>query len=124
MLLNLTNHPFKNWDEKQIKMAESRFGNIVDIPFPQVDPEADETEINDLANHYSDKCLKILSASKDQNNALHIMGELTFCFSIVNKFQKEGIRCIASTTSRKAVQNGNFRTSEFIFCRFREYLSK
>lgn len=124
MLLNLTNHPSKNWDEKQIEMAESRFGNIVDIPFPQVDPKADETEINDLANHYYDKCLKLLAASKDKNNALHIMGELTFCFSVVNKLQKKGIRCIASTTRRKTLQNGNLRTSEFTFSRFREYQNK
>lgn len=42
MLLNLSNHPSSLWCDEQIKAAETLFGEIVDLPFPQVDPNGDE----------------------------------------------------------------------------------
>lgn len=42
MLLNLSNHPSSLWCDEQKKAAETLFGEIVDLPFPQVDPNGDE----------------------------------------------------------------------------------
>jgi hypothetical protein len=119
MLVNLTNHPFNEWDETQQKTAISLFGEVVDIPFPTVPPEADSSEINTLANEY---LKKIQTIAHNNEVVVHIMGEMTFCFALIQKLQKENIKCIASTTGRKVryMPTGE-RAIEFNFIQFREY---
>ena len=131
MLLNLSNHPSAQWPEKQKNRANQQFGEIADLPFPVIDPEIDENKIVNLAHKYAEKCLQQFNIPVKQQfnipvkqqlrNAVHIMGELTFCFALVNILQKKGIKCIASTTKRNVVQNGLTKTSGFSFVRFREY---
>jgi len=48
MLLNLSNHALNTWSNKQVEAAEKLYGKIIDIPFPKVNPNADENEINYL----------------------------------------------------------------------------
>ncbi len=43
--INLTNHPSTKWGADQLAAAK-KYGNIVDIPFPAVDPEA-SSDTND-----------------------------------------------------------------------------
>jgi hypothetical protein len=121
MLLNLSNHPLANWSDLQIKTANELYGNIVDLDFPQIPPEADEKLVAALVEDYKDICVDILSSSKDINNAIHIMGEMTFIFHLVTVLKKLNIRCIASTTSRDTKQNGSEKTSVFNFVSFRDY---
>ena len=52
--INFTNHPSSQWSESQILAAKS-FGEIIDLPFPSVDPFCDEEEIEQLAKQYVDK---------------------------------------------------------------------
>ncbi len=49
MLVNFTNHPSSQWGERQLREAE-KYGDIVDVPFPAVDPEEDEAYIGVLAS--------------------------------------------------------------------------
>jgi hypothetical protein len=58
MLINLTNHPSARWSEKQ-KAAADEFGEIVDVPFPQVEASADEQIVNSLGKEYLEKIKKI-----------------------------------------------------------------
>ena len=123
MLINLSNHPSIKWPENQLKAAIKEFNEIVDLSFPAINPAIDENELLALANNYAEKCLQQFNSATNQHlkNAVHIMGELTFCFALVSLLQKKGIRCIASTTKRIAIQNGLTKTSGFEFVRFREY---
>lgn len=121
MLLNLSNHPKNTWDKKQTETAENLYGEIIDVHFPAVDPEADENEIYELAKEYLEHCKKFLSQSTDKNNAVHIMGEMTFCFTVVQLLKTEKIQCIASTSKRSVVQIENRKQIEFDFVKFREY---
>jgi hypothetical protein len=121
MLLNLSNHPKSTWDKKQTEIAEKIYGEIIDINFPAVDPEANEKEIYKIANEYLNHCKKLLSQSTDKNNAVHIMGEMTFSFSVVKLLKKNNIKCIASTSKRSVVQIENRKLIEFDFMQFREY---
>jgi len=121
MLLNLTNHPKTTWNKKQTKTAEKFYGDIIDINFPAVDPEANENEIYNLAKKYLEHCKKILSQSTDENNAVHIMGELTFTFNLVQLLKTKNIQCIASTTKRNTIQIENRKQTEFDFVQFRKY---
>ena len=119
MFINLTNHPSEKWSLEQRKAAEV-YGEIVDIPFPLINENATETEINHLADDY---LATILSKGDAKDLTVHIMGEQTFCYALISKLQKEGIRCIASCTKRNAFVNEEGQTvSTFHFSNFREYV--
>lgn len=120
MLLNLSNHPSNLWTEVQKQQANKLFGEIVDMPFPAIDPAGDESYIEQLANEYLQKIL--LLRHQHPSLTVHLMGELTFCFAMVQLLKSYNIPCVASTTTRKVViTDNNKKISEFIFVRFRYY---
>lgn len=118
MLLNFSNHPSEYWGDKQMEAAKN-FGEIKDIPFPVVSPEVDYEDIQKLADHYVGE---ILSFAENNQVIVHVMGEMTFTFSVVSQLKEKGIDCIASTTERNAeeIANGK-KISDFQFVRFRKY---
>lgn len=121
MLINLSNHPMDKWDASQLAAANI-YGQIVDLPFPSVDPQASTSEIEKLAENYKTRILDLFSSNNKSECAVHIMGELTFCFILVAKLQKTGIRCLASTTKRQTIDHPNgSKISVFKFVQFREY---
>lgn len=120
MLINLSNHPSPNWSPKQLESA-SIYGKLVDLPFPVIDPEAATDIINRLAEEFKTEIVKLLSNNPMEKHAVHLMGEITFCFALAVMLQNHGIDCIASTTERIVVEKGRQKTVEFNFTRFRQY---
>lgn len=119
MLINLSNHPASKWSETQIAAAHRLYGEIVDLSFPQVDPSADENEIDSLAVQY----VKLVAdMAADKPATVHLMGEMNLTFALVAHLQKAGYICVASTT-RRIVQelSGGRKEVEFQFVRFRNY---
>lgn len=118
MLVNLSNHPSRYWDNKQ-KEASLCFGELVDMPFPQIAPNATDEELQELSR----ECVQeIVSLGNPKTITVHIMGEMTFTFMVVTKLKKLGIKCVASTTERNATYNSDgVKLSEFSFVKFREY---
>lgn len=119
MLINLTNHPSTLWDTAQLDAAQQLFGNIVDLPFPDVDPAGDEQYISNLADEYLNK---ILSLANGALPTVHLMGEMTFTFALLNRLRTHNIPCIASTTQRivENLPNGEKKV-KFQFVRLRMY---
>lgn len=119
MLLNFSNHPSKLWSMEQIDAGREEYGEIQDLPFPSVSPKANVSEIQSLAKEY---VLKILAMAEGTKMVVHIMGEMTFTYSVVSQLKKNGIVCIASTTERNTemAPNGK-KISDFHFVQFREY---
>lgn len=115
MLLNLSNHPSSTWPENQKKAATEKYEFIEDLAFPQIDPKADEDVIEKLAEEFE------LKIRKKDPTAVHIMGEMTFTYRMVNRLKSIGIPCIASTTNRKVTEKNGVKTSVFEFVRFRSY---
>jgi hypothetical protein len=115
MLLNLTNHPSIQWPEKQYNHALELYQKVVDLPFPQISPDLDSASLDMLVEEYE---LKIRHTAP---SVVHIMGEMTFTFRLVQKLKSIGIPCIASTTARITEQIGEVKTSKFEFVQFREY---
>lgn len=115
MLLNLSNHPSSNWTVSQLAAAGEE-SQVIDLPFPAVAPDGDEAYIESLANEYLDKILKMPNIE-----AVHIMGEMNFTYSLVSKLKAHNIRCLASTTKRETVEENGVKISKFNFVRFREY---
>ena len=120
MLINLTNHPSSRWSEKQKAAAEEEFGEIVDMPFPEIREEGCEWYVSDLADQYLRKILNMPDASPF---VVHLMGEQTFSYALLKRLRARGITCVASTTKRIVKEEEPGRKTEVIFQfeRFRRY---
>lgn len=118
IFVNFSNHPSSIWSEAQ-KRAASDYGELVDLPFPAIAPEEDRDYIEELAAEYFEKVTDIADPA---SAVVHIMGELSFTFSLIGKLKAAGYKCIASTTSRMVTtdEKGN-KVASFGFVRFREY---
>ncbi|MCQ2258598.1 MAG: CRISPR-associated protein [Bacteroidaceae bacterium] len=118
MFINLTNHPSAKWGEEQIKAA-LQYGEIEDVSFPMVQSNATHEEIQALAE---DMHQSIVGKHCNNIAAVHIMGEFTLCYALIQLFKADGIKCIASTTERIVTDNPDgTKTSSFKFVQFREY---
>lgn len=121
MLINLSNHPYRLWKSSQKSSALKKYNSLIDVKFPHIPPKASRNYVLNLARIYSLKCQKIISESKEDVNAIHIMGEHTFIFALVSGLKKKKITCLASTTKRITNEMNNKKEMVFNFERFREY---
>ncbi|MCF0164604.1 MAG: CRISPR-associated protein [Bacteroidales bacterium] len=120
MLINLSNHPSDKWSPSQVDAAKRQFGEVVDLPFPDVNPDGDEEYIDQLAEEYVHKVLAMTSGH--EKAAVHAMGEMTITYTIVNKLQTHNIQCVASTTRRiVTIREDNTKEVKFDFVKFRSY---
>ena len=120
MFINFTNHSSMDWSKAQ-REAASVYGEIVDIPFPDVDPFGDGDYISSLADKY------ISEISKYKPAAVLCQGEMTLAFAVVNRFRKNGVPVFAACSTRNVNEyigtNGEtVKRAEFIFVQFRKYL--
>lgn len=120
MLINLTNHPFLQWSDEQ-KQAAEQFGKCVDLPFPLVDPKADESDIDILTNQYLQKIID-LTQNENTKIVVHLMGEMSFVYTLLTKLKMHNIESVASTSERVSIklENGE-KITKFNFVRFRAY---
>lgn len=119
--VNLSNHHSTKWNKGQLDAA-NLLGDIVDIPFPVVDEEADESQIQTLVHEYLQKIHLETEGCSQAKVTIHIMGEMTFTYAMVKALQNEGYTCVASTTKRIVEEHGDgTKTVKFEFCRFRRY---
>lgn len=116
MLLNLSNHPSTSWPQNQKTLAIAVYGEVQDLIFPQIDPNSSGYDLDQLVEKYESKIRKV------NPTAVHIMGEMTFSYRLINKLKEIGIPCIASTTERKVSEDKNGKKiSQFNFVKFRSY---
>lgn len=116
MLLNLSNHPSDQWEKAQRQTAIAQYGKIEDLAFPNIDPQSSSKAIQRLAMDYCQQIVEL------QPQAVHVMGEITFTFTLVRLLQKQEISCIASTSQRKVLTEANGqKTVLFEFEQFRGY---
>ena len=54
IFVNHTNHPSERWSAEQITAAKV-YGEIIDFPFPLIDPSASEEEIIELVQSNLEK---------------------------------------------------------------------
>ena len=93
-------------------------GEVVDIPFPEVSPNDNASEINLKAKLFAQTIIDRLT----EGDVVHIMGEHTFMFALVSYLLQHGVRCVASTTSREVEYNETGdKISQFHFVNFRDY---
>lgn len=116
--INLTNHPSDTWGEQQLEAAR-KYGEMVDMPFPQVDPEMTTQQVKAIA---LEQVHRIMEQGSVSNLTVHVMGEMTLVYHIVDLLKRRGVRCVASTTKRIVNTNADGKTeSVFRFVNFRDY---
>lgn len=121
MFLNITNHPSETWSSAQVAAAEKMGGEIVDLAFPDVPPDASSEEVLLLGKQL------ISGAVEKKPLAVLVQGEFTLAFLVVRELQSLGFPCYAATTRRhsesKRLEEGATRVvSQFEFVQFRRYL--
>ena len=119
MLINCSNHPSRLWSSSQ-KAAASAYGEIVDIPFPQVDPQLDENGIRQLVKEYA-----ALIEAKGAD-AVFLAGEFSFLFMLVDKLRRDGENVICACSKRETQEvlrpdGSSEKKAVFVFERFRKY---
>lgn len=121
IFVNFSNHPSENWSNEQISAAKRIVsgGSIVDIVFPQVSGDADESEISRTADKYAKEIISL------NPSAVMCQGEFGICLDVVTTLKNNGIKVLYSCSERKTVEtvieNRTEKTSVFKFVRFREY---
>ncbi|GCD78012.1 hypothetical protein JCM31826_14940 [Thermaurantimonas aggregans] len=122
-LINISNHPSAQWSARQRQTAKNSFGEIVDEPFPVVDPSWTSEQIIDEVERFID----MLKTKYDPLYALafHVMGEFTFCLALVARLIDLGAEVYASTTQRRVVEEAfgdvTRKVTLFEFVQFRKY---
>lgn len=117
MFINLTNHPSDKWSEEQLEAAR-RYGEIVDLSFPIIEPTYSKDDIMLLVR----ECTETIMGIKEGVTVVHVMGEMTFTYNLINALKDAGITCLASTTERNTIMTPDGKKiSEFKFVQFREY---
>lgn len=130
MLINLSNHPTAMWLPEQIEAAHSAYGEVFDLPFPTVPADADEADIQTIAQEYLKKVQtiaqeylnKVQTFSPSAEAVVHIMGEMTLTYALVCLLKQAGYTCVASTSVREVYEEEpGKKTAVFRFVRFRKY---
>lgn len=120
IFLNFSNHPSQYWTPAQRNAALALApGEIVDLPFPAVSPQADEAEIRQLAQAAADQICQMAP------QVVMCQGEFGVTFHVVRLLQARGIPVVYSCSQRRVVEQqtstGTRKTAEFSFVRFRQY---
>ena len=112
--VNFTNHPVDKWEPAQRRCA-LEYGEIVDLPFPEVEAEADETVINEMADLYVRRILDLNPC------AVLCQGEFSLAFQVTAILKTLGITVLAACSRREVKVCGNKKEVLFQFVRFRKY---
>ena len=112
---NISNHPSTRWSQPQRDAALALADHIVDIPFPEVPPEADGPAVRRLAENLDRQVPESTAAAM-------IQGEFTLVHALVDHLQRRGVTCLAATSTRSVTEQADgSRVVRFDFVRYREY---
>lgn len=126
--VNCSNHPSADWTPAQRDAATARVRaeigeadparhvEIIDVPFPHVDPAALEDAVAKAADKLYEKL------KKHSPTVVHIAGESVTTWHVVRKLLRSGITTVAATTVRDTtVDEPGTKLARFRFERWRSY---
>ena len=126
LLINLSNHKSDGWSDDQ------KAGYyIVDLPFPNIDPNMTTQDVKKIVNEYEERIWGIVKEVASSNPhpehyvKVHIMlqGEYTFCYLLFDIIRHTEWTLMIPTTERiveeKIVDGKTIKTSIFKFVKWR-----
>ncbi len=119
VFINLTSRASQTWLNDQLKAAQE-YGDIIDLPFPNIDPDMEPEEVVAMAEKYTAQIMTY------DVSAVLVQGEMTFTFAVVSGLKRKGIKTVAACSRRESVETRNedgsvTKNSVFRFWQFREY---
>lgn len=119
MFINISNHPSDKWLPEQLLAAR---GEIIDFPFPVIDPYANAGQVREKAHDVLRDIAVRKGVATWDDVVAHVMGEQGFCFVLVGLLKERGATVVHSTTVRATVEHPDgSKTAQFRFVQFREY---
>lgn len=120
MFINCSNHSSDKWSTKQLNAAQ-QYGEVVDIPFPNVSSSANQQEIISMASELLTQIVLL------KPNAVMCQGEFTLTFALVKMLQEQEITVLSACSERQSVDvykddGTTERRAIFEFIQFREYV--
>ena len=112
--INFTNHPSTDWCQEQLEAALT-YGEIIDVPFPNVPPTFTAQELTQLGAEYVHNIIKYSPA------AVLCQGEFSLAYDVICRLKQQGVKVLAACSERNTVMVGNEKRSIFSFVQFREY---
>lgn len=114
MFINFTHHESAMWSSNQIEAAK-QYGEIKDLPYPDVSPNSTTEEVHQLGEKYYKEIMKY------QPTAVLCQGEFTLANYIIRRLQENKIKVVSACSERNTYVIGNEKRSRFEFVQFREY---
>jgi len=96
-LINISNHPSTRWSDEQKEASKEFASEIIDVPFPLVNPSANTAEICQLANDIFYKHI----VPKRKNCILMIQGEFSLRYALFMLCKANGFSIAIPTTKRE-----------------------
>ncbi len=118
--VNISNHPIEKWDAAQKREAGLENGwEGIDLPFPPVDPSANEIAVLSEARKLA---IAVFEYGSPTEVEVMVQGEMNLTFTLVTMLLEAGYRVFAATSRREVADKGN-GTKEvlFKFQQFRPY---
>ena len=79
-----------------------KYGDIMNVPFPNVSPIANSDKVVELARNTASR-LKV-----NGNDAVLVQGEMTLTFALVSILRSLGIACVTVCSERKVTEAVEF----------------
>lgn len=119
LFINHTNHPSAQWSEEQLQAAR-QYGDVVDMPFPQIEAGLSEAEVHDMAEAAAGRIAEL------KPSAVLVQGEFTYSYALIRLLQTAGIRAVAACSERQTIavlneRQETLKQSVFKFVQFRVY---
>ena len=117
--INHTNHSSVQWSREQ-RVAAEKYGEIVDLPFPNVGADWNEEKISQFVEINAKKIIEMNPA------AVLCQGEYNYTYSMINYLKRNNIVVLAAASERivdeKVQLDGTTqKVSSFKFVQFRQY---
>lgn len=119
---NVSNHMIEpSWSETQREaaLAIAPDAELIDRPFPSVDPEWTRAEVYRESRRVIDAWFS--ERGRRRIVAAMVAGEPLMCQALVEGLEARGVRCYSATTRREAVMEGDEKRSRFTFVKFRPF---
>ncbi len=118
--INATNHPSAKWSQEQLKAAQG-YGEVYDLPFPNVDPTASSEDVRRIAHGYAAD----IAGQAGKGGTALVQGEGSLMYHTIRFLTEEyGVHCVVACSDRKVVESVNekgetVKTATFCFVQFR-----
>lgn len=114
VFVNFTNHPSDKWEKCQLQAA-LEYGEIVDVPFPNVDPAGDELYIRVLAQESVEKIMNY------EPEVVLCQGEFCLVYQVAARLMHRGVIVLAACSERIVKEKANKKETVFVFRQFRQF---